>query len=419
VRITVVTLFPDFFTGPLRTGLVGRAIDRGEVTVDFIDPRRFTEDVHRTVDGPPFGGGGGMVMRIEPLAASIRAARQAGPGPVLLLTPQGRPMTHRRALEWSRANHLTFVCGRYEGFDDRVRDLVDDEVSVGDFVVTGGEVGAAALIDAVVRLGPGTLGNPCSPEQDSFSPALAGLLEYPQYTKPAQWEGRGVPDVLRSGDHAAVAGWRRQQSILRTRRRRPELLQRVRLAPDDLRAPYLAPRGESRRGLWLAPDRWSGDDLGHALALAAAYELERVFVSPDHEGAARLRERIAALPPHRTPAPFREGASRRSPPGPEHRVEARSCMEVVEVTAGVPPTVQAFVGEAGWWGRAAPPGEMVASTAAEPEAGPAAGPWLVAVGARVPDQLPALPPLRQLSPGHHLPLPLVAALLLDRLTTER
>ncbi len=250
MKIDVITLFEDFFTSPLATGLVGKAIASGAAEVRFVDPRTFTSDVHRTVDDAPYGGGAGMVMKVEPLVAAIREARSRGPGPVVMLSPQGRPATQADFARWAANDHLALIAGRYEGFDERVRAYVDEEISVGDFVLTGGEYGALTIVDGVVRLLPGTLGNADSSQHDSFA---AGLLEHPQYTRPMVFEGAEVPEVLGSGHHARVEAWRHEQALRRTRARRPDLIaargltgaerRLVRGAPPDYVEDPFAPEG--------------------------------------------------------------------------------------------------------------------------------------------------------------------------------
>lgn len=229
LRIDVVTIFPELFEAFLRTSIVGIARQAGALAVSVCDLRAFATDRHRTVDDAPYGGGPGMVMKPEPLVAAIEAlagpkgeARQAS---VVLLSPQGRQLDQSRLTWLAEAQHLVLVCGRYEGVDQRVIDLaVDEEISIGDYVLSGGEVPAMAVIEAVARLLPGVLGNPESAGSDSFE---QGLLEGPQYTRPAVFRGRAVPDVLLSGNHAAVARWRAEQAQETTRRRRPDLLRRV------------------------------------------------------------------------------------------------------------------------------------------------------------------------------------------------
>ena len=221
VKVSVLTIFPGFFSGPLETSIVARAVDAGAMEVDLVDPRDHTDDAHRTVDDAPFGGGAGMVMKVEPLHRAI--AERPG-ARVVVMTPSGTPLTQGHLDRWAGEEHLLLVCGRYEGIDQRVADeLADEEVSLGDYVLAGGEVAAAAVIEGVARLLPGVLGNPVSAETESFRD---GLLEEPQYTRPAEYEGWSVPDVLLSGDHAKIAAWRQRQREERTRERRPDLWER-------------------------------------------------------------------------------------------------------------------------------------------------------------------------------------------------
>jgi len=232
MRIAIVTLFPELFGPFLSSGILGRAVRDGQVAVDLVDPRGFATDKHRSVDDTPYGGGGGMVLMPGPMVAAIEAASAGAERPArrVLLTPQGTPFDQRAAVRLSEAGRLVLVCGRYEGFDERIRDFVDEEISLGDFVMLGGEVAAMAVVEATVRLRPGVLGNDASPWAESH---VDGLLEHPHYTRPADFRGRAVPDVLRSGDHGAVARWRRRTSLARTLARRPELLDTAPLTPDD------------------------------------------------------------------------------------------------------------------------------------------------------------------------------------------
>lgn len=233
-RIDVVTLFPDWIDGLRELGLTGRAIADGTVDLRCWNPRDYAEGVHRSVDDRPYGGGPGMVMRPGPLAQAIEAARgEDGDVRVGCLSPQGRRLDQAAVRELAGRERLLLVCGRYEGIDERVMDtLVDEEWSVGDFVLSGGEPAAAAMIDALVRLLPGVLGHELSAEQDSFSD---GLLDCPHYTRPEVWRGQPVPKVLLSGDHAKIERWRRFQALDRTRRRRPDLLAKRDLDPSDER----------------------------------------------------------------------------------------------------------------------------------------------------------------------------------------
>jgi tRNA (guanine37-N1)-methyltransferase len=230
VRVDVVTIFPEYLA-PLRSALLGRAIERGLISVDVHDLRDWTHDVHRAVDDSPYGGGPGMVMKPQVWGDALDATC---PDDALLVvpTPAGRPFTQAVARQYAAEHHLVFACGRYEGIDQRVltdaaRRVRVDEVSIGDYVLVGGEVAVLVMVEAVARLLPGVLGNPESAQQDSFSD---GLLEGPSYTRPEQWRGLPVPDVLRSGNHAAIARWRRDQALERTFHRRPDLLEQL---PDD------------------------------------------------------------------------------------------------------------------------------------------------------------------------------------------
>jgi len=219
VRINIVTLFPGYFDSPLQVSLVARAIESGALEVAVVDLREHGLGKHRQVDDAPFGGGAGMVMMIEPLTAALEPL--AGSHRVLF-TPVGRPMTQETLDGWASREEVTFVCGRYEGVDQRVADhLIDEEVSLGDFVLAGGEVAAAAAIEGIARLLPGVVGNPGSTETESFR---SGLLEEPVYTRPATFNGWTVPEVLLSGDHGRVEEWRAQQRLERTKTRRPDLL---------------------------------------------------------------------------------------------------------------------------------------------------------------------------------------------------
>ena len=233
MRFSVLTLFPEMFSAFLAGGIVGRAIEHRTISVEPIDIRDFAKDRHRTVDDRPYGGGCGMVMKPEPLAEAIRHTRKKDPEAyTLLLTPQGQLFNQGVAQELAAYTGLILVCGRYEGIDERVREhLVDDELSIGDYVLTGGELAAMVVIDAVSRLIPGTLGSEHSAQEDSFS---TGLLEYPQYTRPRSFEGANVPDVLLSGDHGAIRQWRRHASLVRTVIKRPDLLMEKPLATGDI-----------------------------------------------------------------------------------------------------------------------------------------------------------------------------------------
>ncbi len=221
LRVDVLTLFPEAITGYASTSVIGRAAERDRWRLRVFDLRDQTDDVHRTVDDTPYGGGAGMVMRAEPILRTVEATPDLA-RPLIALTPSGRTFSHAVASELASGTGFSLLCGRYEGFDQRAIDLVvDDELSVGDFVLAGGELAALCVIESVVRLLPGALGNDASSLDESF---VDGLLEYPQYTKPAEVRGLAVPDVLRSGDHARIARWRRAQALARTLERRPDLI---------------------------------------------------------------------------------------------------------------------------------------------------------------------------------------------------
>jgi len=245
MHFDILTLFPTMFHGPLEESILKRAQESGRVSIALHNIRDYATDKHHVTDDAPYGGGGGMVMKPEPIFAAVEAIlpppgppqqsggeRGGGAGvPIILLTPQGRLFTQAVAVELSRHRHILLICGRYEGVDERVRQhLATDEISIGDYVLTGGELAALVIVDAVTRLLPGVLGDPAATFEDSHA---RGLLEGPQYTRPPVFRGWEVPEVLRSGNHAAVAHWRREQALRRTFERRPDLLGRADLTPQD------------------------------------------------------------------------------------------------------------------------------------------------------------------------------------------
>jgi len=223
MKFHIVTLFPEMFSGILSSGVIGRAVESGILEVRFYNIRDYTRDRHRTVDDAPYGGGAGMVMKVEPLAECIDAVKAAAPEARMLLTsPGGMPFSQQLASGLATEGEVVILCGRYEGVDERVKELFSaTEVSIGDYVMTGGEIAAMVMIDAVGRLVPGVLGSEDSADDDSFS---NGLLEYPQYTRPPEYRGLKVPDTLLSGNHREIAKWRRMKSLEKTLRLRPELL---------------------------------------------------------------------------------------------------------------------------------------------------------------------------------------------------
>jgi len=234
VRVDVLTIFPGVFPGPLGIGVVGRALESGTLSLQAHDLRDHTDDRHRQVDDIPFGGGAGMVLKPEPLVRAVRAFRDADPRVrAILLSPQGPRLTQELVRELAAEEHLLLVCGRYQGVDERAREEIGEELSVGDFVLSGGEVAAMVVVEAVARMLPGTLGSPESLEGETFSRG-ASEFEPPLYTRPANFEGREVPEVLRSGHHAAIESWRREQAEERRRSLHPD--------PDTLTSPAGGPR---------------------------------------------------------------------------------------------------------------------------------------------------------------------------------
>lgn len=238
--IQILTLFPQMFAGPFSSSIIKRAVEKGLVRLEIINFRDYAFDRHRTVDDTPYGGGPGMVLKPEPLYLAVedlavkqRSSNDQGEEEayILLTTPQGEVFRQETAVELSKKKHLVFICGHYEGFDERIRALAHREFSIGDFVLTGGELPTMVMIDSIVRLIPEVLGAEDAADNDSFA---HGLLDYPQYTKPPVYRGMSVPEVLLSGHHARINAWRRKQSLLRTAQRRPDLLRNVELSPEDL-----------------------------------------------------------------------------------------------------------------------------------------------------------------------------------------
>ena len=236
MRIEVLTTFPQMIEAVARESIIGRARERGLVEVVAVNLRDFTDDRHHTTDDEPYGGGPGMVMKCEPVFRAVEtltSRRTAEKARIVLMTPQGRRLDQKLAAELARENYVVIICGRYEGVDERIRErLVTDEISIGDYVVSGGELPALVVIEAVTRLVPGVLGDDESSESESFA---GGLLEYPQYTRPADFRGYRAPETLLSGNHAEIAKWRRRAALERTLRRRPDLLADAPLTEDDRR----------------------------------------------------------------------------------------------------------------------------------------------------------------------------------------
>jgi tRNA (guanine37-N1)-methyltransferase len=232
MRFDILTLFPNMFSSPLGESILGKAIEKRLIEIRTINIRDFALDKHQVVDDTPYGGGQGMVMKIEPIARAIEWVKSQDPSAwTVFLTPQGKPFSQDIALALSSHSHLILLCGRYEGVDERVREIfVDEEISIGDYILTGGELAAMVIIDAVSRLLPGVLGSDRSAEEDSF---INFLLEYPQYTRPSNFKGSCVPEVLLSGNHSAISLWRKKKALERTSMRRPDLLAKAKLSEED------------------------------------------------------------------------------------------------------------------------------------------------------------------------------------------
>ena len=242
MRVSIATLFPDLITQYLSEGVLGRALNRGIFALDTVDFRAFTEDRYRTVDDVPFGGGTGMVLKPEPVARAIESVGAVDRR--ILLSPSGRPFRQADAEAWSKLGSLLLVCGRYEGIDQRIRaHFIDETVSIGDYVLSGGELGALVVLDATLRLVPGVLGNAASVRDESFA---SGLLEHPHYTRPAQWRGWSVPEGLLSGHHARINGWRQERALNRTAEIRPDLLEMMPATMSNERHPGRVTRGKTK-----------------------------------------------------------------------------------------------------------------------------------------------------------------------------
>ena len=229
MKINVLTLFPDMFT-PLTTSMLGRGLEDDKWQLNLVNFRDFTTDVHHHVDDSPYGGGAGMVLQVMPIKKALDSLKNRGK--VIITAPQGKTFNQKMAQNWSHEENLTFICGHYEGFDQRIYDLADETVSIGDYVLTGGELPTMSMIDATVRLLPGILGNDASPVEESFA---HGLLEYPQYTRPEDFEGKKVPQVLTSGNHQKIDEWRHKEALRATYLYRPDLLENYNLSKEEKR----------------------------------------------------------------------------------------------------------------------------------------------------------------------------------------
>ena len=235
MKIDVLTLFPRMFEGPMGESIIGKAVNKGLLDIDISNFRDYSDNKHQTVDDYPYGGGAGMLLKVQPIYDNIKAIEEAAPEikkRVILLDPAGKQFDQKMAEEFSQEEHLVFICGHYEGYDERIRSLVTDEVSLGDYVLTGGELGAMVMIDATVRLLPDVLGNQTSAQTDSYS---TGLLEHPQYTRPAEYKGMKVPEVLTNCNHKLIEEWQLKESLRRTYLRRPDLLEQLEMTPQMLK----------------------------------------------------------------------------------------------------------------------------------------------------------------------------------------
>lgn len=418
MKFTVVTILPELIAPSLATGVVGRACAAGTIAVATVTPRDFTHDARRTVDDTPFGGGPGMVMKAEPLLAAIASA---GRGHRILLSPAGAPLTQARIRELASMDHLVLVCGRYEGVDQRAIELgIDEELSLGDFVLSGGELAALAIIDAVARCVPGVLGAAESTDEESFS---AGVLEYPHYTRPAIFDDHAIPAVLASGNHAAIAAWRRQQSLVRTAARRPDLYKRLHLSPADA---ALAPPLASRTHLALVHhpvvDR-SGAVITTALTnldvhdlarSAMTYALAALHIVTPITSQREKADHISAVwsadehGDHRS----RALALVRTQPSIEETIAA------IAAASGCPPVVVATSAQSSSFPAAArySPDRFVAQAAADPS------PVLLLLGtgwgladSKIPLVYHVLTPIEGGSGWNHLSVRSAGAILLDRL----
>lgn len=232
MRIDVLTLFPRMFEGPMGESIIGKAIEKGLLDFRVTNFRDYSDNKHMTVDDYPYGGGAGMLLKVQPIYDSLQAISEEFPDTkkrIILLDPIGKQFDQKMAEDFSQEEHLVFICGHYEGYDERIRTLVTDEVSIGDYVLTGGELGAMAMIDATIRLLPDVLGNETSAQTDSYS---TGLLEHPQYTRPAEYKGMEVPEVLMNGNHKLIEDWKTKEALRRTYLRRPDMLEKLDLTPE-------------------------------------------------------------------------------------------------------------------------------------------------------------------------------------------
>ncbi len=438
MHFTILTLFPEFFDSPLSTALMGRAREQGLVSFSCVNPRDFTSDRHRTVDDRPYGGGPGMVMMLDPLARAIESVRAGGgTGRLLMLSPRGRPLTQELARELAAEERLTLLCGRYEGIDARLCELYPvEEVSVGDYVLSGGEAGAVVLLEAVARLLPGFMGHEGSGEEESFS---AGLLEYPHYTRPEEYRGLRVPEVLLSGDHGRIAAWRRDRALETTLVTRPDLLAEARLDARDMAHLRGRPRERLGRNLYVALVHYpvldkSGRITAVSLTNLDVHDISRVSRT---YGAAGLylvtplkdqQELAEAVLGH-----WVGGPGGRSNPDREEalrlarvRESLEAVMADIEVRAGRRPRLLVTSAALHAKGRGRPkPKDVRLASAGDVRRWLAREPVLLALGTGhglagevLRDADGVLRPIRYLDEYNHLPVRAAAAICLDRLLAD-
>ena len=423
MRFNLVTLFPEYFDSPLAAALMAKARERGIVDFVLANPRDQAQDRHRTVDDRPYGGGPGMVMALDPLARTLEGLEK--PGRMFLLSPAGRPLTQELCRELSGEEAVTVICGRYEGIDARLRDLFPiTPLSVGDFVLCGGEAAAACLVEGVARLLPGFMGHEQSGEEESFS---AGLLEYPHYTRPEEFRGLCVPEVLLSGDHARIAAWRREQSLALTLARRPDILPQARLCEEDAAFLRSLPRARLGRNLFLALVHYpvmvkSGEKGAVSLTNLDVHDIGRVSRSYGMGGLYLVTpiEDQQALA-HTLIGHWTEGRGRTANPD---RGEA---LDLVRVCADIEEAVRDVAARAGEAPR-------LVATSARVQGGLdlgtvrewlADGPVLLLLGTGhglAPEVFSrvdgVLPPIRFLDGYNHLPVRSAAAIMADRLLSD-
>jgi len=404
MKIQIVTIFPELFGSALTVGMLGKAIGIGALDVGFVDPRDFATDKRRSIDDIPYGGGPGMVMRADLM---IEAIQKAG-GHAVMLTPRGAPLTQAHLSRWSKLDSLVLVAGRYEGIDERVTAAVAEQVSLGDFVLSGGEYAALAIVDGVARLLPEVLGNAASLEHESF---VSGLLEHAQYTRPVEVSGAPVPEVYRGGDHASIASARRAEALARTRQVRPDLLARLGISDDDRDVLASLPSAAVAITVVMHPSgtpaEWPLEDWAR---LVAAYGLAGWTIVAPTDHADVLRARLAAL-----------ALPRRAPAGRSRRARAQAAREAGAAAAWSRALASIQLGEV------PPPGPTVEVVWATPEPRPAAkvpehisGRALVLVlGGEPPEGAALLPAARVVAWMNRLGPVAGPAVVLDRLLGER